>query len=333
MKAIVLPALNHPLQIEEVALPEISQNEVLVKIKAAAFNHRDVWIQKGQYGGIRFPVILGSDGSGIVEKVFDTENEKWIGKEVLINPSMNWGNNPRVQSKEYVILGTPVDGTFAEYVKVEARLLHNKPEHLNFEQAAALPLAGLTAWRATMTRAAVKNGENVLITGIGGGVALLCMQFAIAAGCNVYVTSGSDEKIQCAVKMGVKAGVNYKKENWDKELKNLSAGFDAIVDSSGGETFSKLADIAKPSGRIAMYGATLGEFNSGIPAKIFWKQLDILGSTMGNDDEFVNMINFVNMHKIIPVVDSVFSFNQAQSALEKMSKGEQFGKIILAVDL
>ncbi len=333
MKAIVLPALNHPLQIEEVALPEISQNEVLVKIKAAAFNHRDVWIQKGQYGGIRFPVILGSDGSGIVEKVFDTENEKWIGKEVLINPSMNWGNNPRVQSKEYVILGTPVDGTFAEYVKVEARLLHNKPEHLNFEQAAALPLAGLTAWRATMTRAAVKNGENVLITGIGGGVALLCMQFAIAAGCHVYVTSGSDEKIECAVKMGVKAGVNYKKANWDKELKNLSAGFDAIVDSSGGETFSKLVDIAKPSCRIAMYGATLGEFNSGIPAKIFWKQLDILGSTMGNDDEFVNMINFVNTHKIIPVVDSVYSFNQAQSALEKMSKGEQFGKIILAVDL
>jgi zinc-binding alcohol dehydrogenase/oxidoreductase len=331
MKAIILEELNQPLSLKETAIPEIAAHEALVKIKAAALNHRDLWIQKGQYAGIRFPIILGADGSGIVEKVGTHVGDTWIGKDVIINPSLNWGPDTRVQAKDYVILGTPDDGTFAEYVKIDARLLYEKPQHLTFEQAAALPLAGLTGFRATMKRAAVKAGENVLITGIGGGVALQCVQFAIAAGCNTYVTSGDDAKIQQAIKMGAKGGINYKTENWDKELKKMSGGFEAIVDSSGGETFAKLADIAKPAGRIAMYGATLGAFNSGIPAKIFWKQLDILGSTMGNDDEFTEMVNFVNQHKIVPIVDEVFPLEQAQKALEKMGKGSQFGKIILKV--
>jgi zinc-binding alcohol dehydrogenase/oxidoreductase len=217
------------------------------------------------------------------------------------------------------------------YVKIDARLLFEKPAHLTFEQAAALPLAGITAYRATMKRAAAKAGETVLITGIGGGVALQCMQFAIAAGCNTYVTSGDDQKLEKAVSMGAKGGINYKTENWDKTLKQMSGGFEAIIDSSGGETFAKLVDMAKPAGRIAMYGATLGAFNSGVPAKIFWKQLDILGSTMGNDDEFGEMVSFVNHHRIIPVVDSVFPMEQAQVALDKMASGGQLGKIVLSI--
>jgi NADPH:quinone reductase-like Zn-dependent oxidoreductase len=333
MKAVVLEGLNQKLAVKEVATPEIDSHEALVKISAAAYNHRDLWIQKGQYAGIRYPIILGSDGCGMVDKVGSDVNKDWLGKEVIINPSLNWGNNPRVQAKDYIILGTPNDGTFAEYVKIDARLLHNKPTHLSHEAAAALPLAGLTGFRATMKRAQAKAGENVLITGIGGGVALLCMQFAIAAGCNVYVTSGSDDKIKTAVDMGAKGGVNYKNNSWDKELKSMSSGgFDAIVDSSAGDTFAKLVDIAKPAGRIAMYGATLGPFNSGVPAKIFWKQLDILGSTMGNDEEFAEMLAFVNSHKIVPLVDSVFPMEKAQEAIDKMSKGEQLGKIVLKIN-
>ncbi len=331
MKAIILEALNQPLTLKEAPIPEIAAHEALIRIKAAALNHRDLWIQKGQYAGIRFPIILGADGSGVVEKVGAHVGENWIGKEVIINPSQNWGNDPRVQAKDYVILGTPNDGTFAEYVKIDARLLYEKPQHLSFEQAAALPLAGITGFRATMKRAAVKAGETVLITGIGGGVALQCVQFAIAAGCDTYVTSGDDSKIQEALKMGSKGGINYKTANWDKELKTMSGGFDAIVDSSGGDTFAKCVDMAKPAGRIAMYGATLGAFSSGVPAKIFWKQLDILGSTMGNDDEFTEMVSFVNHHKIVPVVDEVFPLEQAQQALEKMGSGKQLGKIVLSV--
>ena len=276
MKAIILQELNQPLTVSETTIPDLAPHEALVKVHASAFNHRDLWIQKGQYASIRFPIILGADCSGIVEKVGSAVGQNWLNKEVIINPSMNWGNDPRVQAKDYVILGTPHNGTFAEYVKTDARLLFEKPSHLSFEQAAALPLAGLTGFRALMKRAAAKAGETILITGIGGGVALQCMQFAIAAGCHTYVTSGDDAKLEQALKLGAKGGANYKTPDWDKELKKQSGGFDAIVDSSGGETFAKLVDMAKPAGRIAMYGATLGAFNSGIPAKIFWKQLDIL---------------------------------------------------------
>jgi zinc-binding alcohol dehydrogenase/oxidoreductase len=331
MKAIILEELNQPLSVKDAPIPTLNPHEALIVIRSAAFNHRDLWIQKGQYAGIRFPIILGADGSGVVEQVGAHVGQSWIGKEVILNPSLNWGNDPRVQAKDYVILGTPHDGTFAEYVKIDARLLFEKPKHLTFDQAAALPLAGLTAFRATKKRAAVKAGETVLVTGIGGGVALQAMQFAIASGCDTYVTSGDDTKLEQALTMGAKGGINYKTDNWDKELKKKSGGFDAIIDSSGGDTFAKLVDMAKPAGRIVMYGATLGAFNSGIPAKIFWKQLDILGSTMGNDDEFGEMLTFVNQHQLVPVVDEIFPMEQAQAALDKMAKGAQLGKIVLRI--
>lgn len=329
MKAAILKGINEALVFEETTPPELLENEVLVDVKASALNHRDVWIQKGQYAGLKFPIILGSDGCGTVSAVQNTSHTNWIGKEVIMNPSLNWGSNPRVQAKDYVILGLPKNGTFAGQVAIPERLLAEKPAHLSPEQAAALPLAGLTGFRATMKRAAVKAGETVLVTGIGGGVALLSMQFAIAAGAQVYVSSGSDEKLEKAIALGAKGGVNYKSENWHKELQSLSGGFDATIDSACGEQFSKLIDMAKPGGRIAFYGATLGPFNSGVPAKIFWKQLDILGSTMGNDDEFKEMVAFVNQHKITPVVDSIFPLSQAEKAMRHMDEGKQFGKIVL----
>jgi NADPH:quinone reductase-like Zn-dependent oxidoreductase len=331
MIAAVLEKINEKVIIKDVDLPELNQNEVLVRVSHAALNHRDVWIQKGQYAGIRTPIILGADGSGVVVNSGSEENAHWINQEVIVNPGMNWGENARVQAKDYVILGTPDDGTFAEYVKVPVKLLYKKPSHLNLSQAAALPLAGLTAYRATMTRAKVKHGENVLITGIGGGVALFCMQFAIAAGCNVYVTSGDDDKIIKAIAMGAIAGCNYKNDDWEKQLKNKSGGFDAIIDSSGGSTFAKLVDIAKPAARIVMYGATLGNFDSGVPAKIFWKQLDIMGSTMGSDLEFKEMVSFVNQNQIVPIVDCVYHLAQIQEALNLLQTGKQFGKIVLQI--
>lgn len=333
MKAILLEALNQSLQVKEVPVPEISAGEVLIRMKAAAFNHRDLWIQKGQYAGIQFPMIPGSDGCGVVEKAGSTADEKWVGKEVIINPSINWGDNPRVQAKDYVILGLPHHGTFAQYLKIESRLLMEKPAHLNYEEAAAIPLAGLTAFRVLFTRARARAGEKVLITGAGGGVALFAVQFALAAGCEVYVTSGSDEKISKAIALGAKAGINYKTEGWHKELQKLSGGFDAIIDSACGDNFARLVDIAKPAGRIAFYGATLGAFNSGVPAKIFWKQLDILGSTMGNDAEFAGMVSFISHHQLKPVVDSIWDLEKAQEAVEHMGRGSQFGKIVLMIPL
>ncbi len=329
MQAIILEGVNLPFVISNVPIPEVGANEVLVKIHAAALNHRDLWIQKGMYAGLRFPSIQGSDGSGVVEKVGNEVSKDWIGREVIINSALNWGKNPNTQAKDFIILGMAADGTFAEYVKVDQSRLHKKPEHLSFEEAAAFPLAGLTAFRALISRAGAQAGDTVVVTGIGGGVATFCMQFAIALGCKVYVTSGDDKKIEKAIELGASGGMNYKKENWHKELQTLCGGVDVAIDSSGGETFSKLVDICKPAGRIAMYGATLGAFNSGVPAKIFWKQLTICGSTMGNDDEFTALVSFIEKHKIKPVIDSVYTLQNFQDAADRMERGGQMGKIVV----
>jgi NADPH:quinone reductase-like Zn-dependent oxidoreductase len=160
---------------------------------------------------------------------------------------------------------------------------------------------------------------------------LFCIQYAIALGCKTYVTSGSDDKINRAIQLGAAGGLNYKTDNWHKSLQELSGGFDVVIDSSGGDTFAKLVDICKPAGRIAMYGATLGAFNCGVPAKIFWKQLTICGSTMGNDTEFEHMLAYVNEKKIVPVVDSVFTLETFQQAADRMANGEQFGKVVVEI--
>jgi NADPH:quinone reductase-like Zn-dependent oxidoreductase len=332
MKAAVLHGINQPFVFQEFEKPILSDDEYLVKIKHAALNHRDIWIQKGQYAGLTFPIVCGSDGCGVIVSGGSATNNEWVGKEVIINPSLNWGDNSRVQNKDYVILGLPHHGTFAEYVKIKSHLVHEKPAHLSSASAAALPLAGLTAWRALMGRAKVKSGESVFVTGIGGGVALFAAQFAKANGCKVFVSSSSDEKLATAKQFGFDGFVNYKSQDWHKALGKESGGFDVIVDGAGGEDFSKLIDLAKPGGRIAIYGATAGNLNTGVPAKIFWKQLDILGSTMGTNEEFSDMLQFVSAHKLVPTVSKVFGLNQCEAAARFMDESQQFGKIILEIN-
>jgi zinc-binding alcohol dehydrogenase/oxidoreductase len=330
MKSLVLKAINTPFEIQETEKPQPKEGEVLIKIAAAAINHRDLWIQKGQYAGLKFPIILGSDGSGIVEAAGVNTDNSLIGKAVVINPSQHWGNNQNAQSKDFKILGLPENGTFAEYVCVAIENVVPKPPLLSFEEAAALPLAGLTAYRALFSRAKATSSDKVLISGIGGGVALFAMQFAIAAGAKVYVTSGNNDKIERAKELGATGGINYNTDNWQKLLLEESSGFDVIIDSAAGESFNKLIDVANPGARIAFYGGTNGNFNNLNPQKIFWKQLSLLGSTMGSAEEFSAMIKFVEQKQITPVVDSVFNFNDAQKAINRMAQKEQFGKIVLS---
>ncbi len=337
MKAIRLTELNQPVALTEVPKPEPSAGDALIRLKAAALNHRDVFVQKGLYPGISVPVTLGSDGAGVVEAVGEGVDTGLVGQEVIINCGHNWGDDPRFYSWMFKILGMPDDGTFAEYVAVPKQYLYPKPAHLSFTEAAAVPLAGLTAWRALMTRAALKPGEKVLITGIGGGVALFALQFAVAAGAEVWVTSGSDEKLERAKTLGAKGGVNYKDPDWHKNLMKATSGgkigyFDVTIDSASGPDFAKLMDTAAPGGRIAVFGGTTGNITNVVPSKVFFKQLNIFGSTMGSDAEFGAMIAFVNEHQLKPVVDQVFPLADAEKALRKMDSGSQFGKIILAVD-
>lgn len=330
MKALILVAKDQPLMFEEVNIPSYEHQDhadteggySVVKLKAAALNHRDVWISKGKYAGIKYPSILGSDGAG----------ELPDGTAVIINASINWGSNPAVQQKDFRILGLPDNGTFAEYVLVPTENIHPKPSHLSFEQAAALPLAGLTAWRVLMTKCQAKAGDKVLISGIGGGVALFAMQFAIATGCEVWVTSSSEEKIDRAKSMGAKGGINYTKEGWSSDLLELTGGFDVIIDSAAGEGFTEFISLCLPGGRIAFYGATtLSKITDLDPRRIFWNQITIYGSTMGTSEEFAAMLRFVEQHSIVPVIDSIFELRDGNAALKKMDEGKQFGKIVLNI--
>jgi zinc-binding alcohol dehydrogenase/oxidoreductase len=329
MKANVLEAPDKPLIWKEVEKPTLAAGEALVQIKAAALNRRDYWITVGKYAGLKYPTILGSDGAGIVAEVGSEADTHWIGKEVIINPGYGWGDNPNFQSDDFKILGLPDDGTFAEYVKVQTQQLHSKPAHLSWEQAAALPLGGLTTYRALFTKGKAKEGDKVLITGVGGGTGTVALQFAVAAGCEAWVTSGNDGKIESGTKLGAAGGVNYKTADWAEQLQKLSGGFDVIIDSALGDGFAKLPDICNPGGRIVIFGGTAGNIPQLNGRKIFWRQLQIIGTMMGNPEDFKAMLDFVNEHQIVPVVDEVLQLADADKAIRKMEHSSQFGKIVL----
>ena len=332
MKAVVLKGKEEPLRVEEVDVPVLSNDEVLIRVKAAAFNRRDFWIQKGLYAGLKYPSVLGSDGSGIIEKVGNEKNQSWIGESVIINPATNWGDNEAFQQKEFSILGLPENGTFAEFVKIGFRNVHTLPAHLSFEEAAALPLTGLTAYRALFSRAKLQASEKVLIVGVGGGASSMALLFALAAKAKVYVTSGSQEKIDHAKSLGAIDGVNYKNENWPQKLEEKAGGFDVILDSALGEGFAHLLDLANPGARIVFFGGTAGNLPELNGRKIFWKQLSILGTTMGSARDFNEMLDFVNLHKIKPIIDSIYPLEEAEQAIRKMDSSSQFGKIVLRVE-
>lgn len=329
MKAAVLEGINQNFIIKEVPKPQLKTGEALVKIKAAALNHRDNWISKGKYAGLKFPIILGSDGCGIVYEVFDKEHQDLVGQEVVINPGTNWGVDDSFQSTDFKILGLPEDGTFSEYVKVNIVSIYPKPKHLSFEEAAAFPLAGLTSYRALFTKAKATKKDTVLIVGVGGGSATFALLWAINLGAEVYVTSSSEEKIQKAIKIGAKGGVNYTKQGWDTALKELSGGIDVIIDSAIGDGFAKHFNYINAGGRIVFFGATAGDLPSLNARIIFWKQIQILGTTMGTSKDFEEMLSFINNNKIVPIIDQTFHLNDIDKALQRMDASNQFGKIIL----
>ncbi len=321
MKALLLPEKGAVLAYTDVLDPKAGEGEVVVKLKTAALNHRDIFITQDLYPGVKFPCVLGSDGAGTYQD-----------RAVIINPNNDWGENVVFQSKAYHILGAQKWGTFAQYLAVTTKKLADKPAHLSWEQAAALPLAGMTAYRALFTKGQVKSVDTVLVTGIGGGVALFLLQFAKAVGAHVFVTSGSDEKLEKAVALGADGGVNYQDADWDKQLLQQTEGFDVILDSAGGEGFAAFPKLCKPGGRIVTYGGTLGKIPNLSPQMIFWKQLSIIGSTMATDDEFLQMVAFVQEHQIVPVVDSVHDLKDAHVAFERMRQGQQFGKIVFRIE-
>lgn len=330
MRAIQLTAVNE-LKIATVADPVPTAGEAVIALRAAALNHRDLWIKLGQYAGLKWPCIPGSDGAGVVIAVGADVDRAWVGREVIINPGFNWGDNSAAQDTGFSILGLPRDGTLAECAAVPAGQLTPKPPHLSWEEAAALPLGGLTAWRALMSRAAIRPGEKVLISGIGGGVALLALVFAAAFGAEVWVTSGDAQKLERARKLGARDGAIYSEPGWAAALLKRSGGFNVVIDSAGGEGFADLIDLTKPGGRLVSYGATRGNPPGLTLRKIFWRQISVLGSTMGSPGEFAAMVEFVGRHRLRPVIGDVLPFDRAAEAFDLMERGGQFGKIVLTI--
>ncbi len=327
MKALILSSPGQ-IELKELPTPALSSGKALVRIKAAALNRRDDWIREGKYPNIKFGGILGSDGAGEVEAVHNETDQAWVGQEVVINPNIDWGPDLDAQSPKYTILGMPVNGTFAEYVVVPVDRLHHKPFHLDFLQAAALPLGGLTAFRALFRKGGLRPGQNVLISGFGGGVAQFAFLFAKAIGANVYVSSGSDAKIDKAMKLGAKGAYNYKKQATYEDLWKTKGGFDLVIDSAGGDQLNSFIKVLRPQGKIVFYGAT-----NGLPAKIdlyrmFWNQLSLIGTTMGNDHEFNEMISFVGKHQIRPIVDSIRPFSKIAESFPDITKPNKVGKIV-----
>jgi len=330
------------LRYEEAPEPTLAgPNDAIIKLKAASLNHIDIWIRRGLTGvEIAFPHILGGDGAGIITEVGDQVRTIKTGDAVCLYPPSGCARCEFcINGREYMcvklrVLGERENGTYAEYARVPARNCFPIPPGLSFEQAAAFPLVYITVWRMLVTNAQLKPGEHVLILGIGGGVATAALQLAAHIGTHIIVTSSSDEKLEKAKTLGAEHGINYKNADFAKEVRRLTnkRGVDLVVDCVGGDGWIKsLASLAK-GGRLVTCGATAGANPPTDIRRIFWNNLTIFGSTLGDRADFREVLNFMEASRTKPVVDQVFPLRDAAAAQKRLEEGKQFGKILLRMD-
>lgn len=330
MNAIHLTETGPPdvLRLSTVPSPKAGAGEVVVELRAAALNRRDVFLRKG-IAPSPLPVIPGSDGAGVVRSLGRGVSGLAKGDEVIILPSLGWGGGEAAPAPGFRILGGPDDGTYAELIRIPAENVFPKPKRLSWEEAAALPLAGLTAWRALISRCGLRPGETVLVLGIGGGVATFALHIARAAGARVIVTSSSDEKLARAAELGAAAGVNYTAEDWVDQVKAASGGGVDIVVDSVGSTWADSVNCLRPGGRIVVFGGTGGGKVEMMIRPVTVGQVSILGTTMGSPRDFVGLLAAVNEQTWVPVIDSVRPLAEAADAHAREEAGEHFGKLVL----
>jgi NADPH:quinone reductase-like Zn-dependent oxidoreductase len=342
MKAIAITGQGglEKVQFIEVERPAIGPREVLIETRAAALNRLDLFVRHNLDSlKLTPPHIPGADGAGVVAEVGGEVSQVKVGDRVLINPALNCGVCEFCQAGEqslcvrFGIMGETCAGTFAEFFKVPQDNVHPVPEGFSWQEAAAFPLVFVTAWRMLISKAAIKPGEDILILGIGGGVATAVLQIVKSIGLRAFATSSSDDKLQQAQKLGADAVINYKTQDFAREIRQLTnrRGVDVVVDSVGGDSYSKsLASLVK-GGRLVTCGATAGTRPQTDLQRIFWNQLSVFGSTMGNRREFAEMLNFVRKRGVKPVIDQVFPLSDSAQAFSRMEEGKQFGKIVLRV--
>ncbi|HEY7730636.1 MAG TPA: zinc-binding dehydrogenase [Gaiellaceae bacterium] len=304
------------LRLEEVAEPEPGPGEVVVDLRAAGLNRRDLLVRKGVYP-FPLPLISGSDGAGV---------RRDTGAEVVILPSLDWGPREAAYGPDFQILGGPRDGTFAEAVAVPAANCYPKPAALSWEEAAAFPLAAVTAYRALFVRGRLQPGETVLVLGAGSGVSCFAVQLACQEGARVLVTSSSDEKLERARALGAEAGVNYARGDWVAAVEELG-GADLVIDSVG-STWQQSLDCCNPGGRVVVLGATGGTEAALQVRPLYFGQLSLLGTMMGSPSDFAALLRLLAAASWRPVIDSVLALDEAESALARL-EGDHFGKIVL----
>lgn len=324
----------------ELPNPLPARGEAIVRVRAAALNHLDLWVLKGRPGvHVENGHVLGSDAAGTVVALGDGAAGVAIGEEVLVDPGLACGTCARCRDGDtsvcvkFSLIGVSRNGTFSELVAVPADNLVPKPQHLSWEEAAALTLAHLTAWRMLFSRARVRAGETVLVHGIGGGVALACLQLARMAGAEVIVTSSTPQKLAQARALGAIAGIDYKHEDVGKRAREITSGrgVDVVLDSVGASTLAASFAAVRRGGRIVTCGVTGGSKADLELRDLYWNQVDFLGSTLGSRGELRALVRAVSVTGLRPVVHSIRPLEAARDALALMEKGEQLGKLVLRV--
>jgi NADPH:quinone reductase-like Zn-dependent oxidoreductase len=341
MKAAVITEFGDvdKLEIRTVDDPAAGPGEALLEVRAAALNHLDIWIRKGAKQQLDLPWIPGSDAAGTVAALGEGVSGLKIGQAVVLNSGLDRQSPEPSPARQgnltRAIIGMARPGTFAQRVAVPAWTLHPKPDHLSYGEAAALALDHLTAWRMVFSRAQLLPGETVLIHGIGGGAALASLQWVHLAGGRAIVTSSSDEKLQRAAELGAHIGINYK-DSEDVAAAVLAVtdgrGVDVVIDSVGAATWPINFAATRPGGRIVHCGVTTGSDVAASIQQLYWNQLSVLGSTMGSQEEFGDMLRAADAALLRPVLDSTWKLDDIREATRRMEAGGQFGKIVIEMD-
>lgn len=316
---------SNTAKVREVADPVPQKGEVVVNVKTAGLNRRDLSI-RNKAGDKSAPLVLGSDGAGIVSQVgIDVENVQ-VGDEVIINPALRWDKNSDAPPEGFDILGFPDNGTLAEKIVIDQHQVEPKPAHLTWEEAGVLALAALTGYRALVTKGDIQQGQTVFIPGAGSGVATYMIQFAKAKGAKVIVSSRSEAKRQASLEIGADIAVDTNAD-WKKGFENET--IDLVIDSVGGATFNRSLEVLKKGGKIVIFGATTDDVTDINLREFFYGQYQLLGSTMGSREELRNVLRLIEQENIKPIVSETFSLDKVAEAFSYLDAGDQFGKIAI----
>jgi NADPH:quinone reductase-like Zn-dependent oxidoreductase len=340
MKALLFRQFGGPevLRYEEAPDPAIGPGEVLVRVRACALNHLDLWVRNG-LPALRTPLPFwtGSDIAGDVVEVGAEVQGLKAGDRVAMNPNLTCGRCEYCGSGEdslcdsFGIIGEHAPGGLAEYVKADARNVLQLPDAVSYEGAAAFILVNMTAWRMLVTQAGLRAGEDLLILGVGGGVSSAAVQIGKLCGARVWVTSSTDEKLERAKALGADECINYATEDWARVVfeKTGKRGVDVVLENVGAATWKSSLRVLAKGGRLVTCGATSGPIGETDIRLVFWRQLKLIGSTMANRREFNQVMAQLFRGTLKPVVDRIFPLRDGAEAQRILAEGKQFGKLVL----